>query len=56
MTLFEYISVATSLVLSFSLARTLTSCAPIFAADRRDWVHSTWVLGLLVYHATLPGS
>ncbi len=53
MTLFEYISIATSLVLSFSLARTLTSIAPIFAAERRYWVHSVWVLGLVVYHATL---
>lgn len=53
MTLFEYISVATSLILSFSLARTLTNLAPIFASERRYWVHSVWVLGLLVYHATL---
>jgi hypothetical protein len=31
MTLFEYISIATSLMLSFSLARTLTNLAPVFA-------------------------
>ncbi len=53
MTLFEYISIATSLILSFSLARTLTNLAPIFASERRYWVHTTWVLGLLAYHATL---
>ena len=53
MTLFEYISIATSLILSFSLARTLTNVAPIFASVRRDWVHALWVLGLLAYHVTL---
>jgi len=53
MTLFEYISIATSLILSFSLARTLTNFAPIFASEHRYWVHSTWVLGLLVSHAIL---
>ncbi len=51
MTLFEYISIATSLILSFSLARTLTNIAPIFATERRYWVHSAWVLALLVSHA-----
>lgn len=51
MTLFEYISIATTLILSFSLARTLTNIAPIFATERRYWVHSVWVLGLLVSHA-----
>ena len=53
MTLFEYIAIATSLILSFSLARTLTNIAPIFAAEHRYWVHSAWVLGLLVSHASL---
>lgn len=53
MTLFEYISIATSLILSFSLARTLTNLAPIFASQRRYWVHSAWVFVLLVYHASL---
>lgn len=53
MSLFEYISIATSLILSFSLARTLTNVAPIFAGERRDWVHAAWVVGLLAYHVTL---
>ncbi len=53
MTLFEYISIATSLILSFSLARTLTNFAPIFASEHRYWVHSAWVLTLLVSHANL---
>ena len=53
MTLFEYISIATSLILSFSLARTLTNIAPIFTSGHRYWVHSTWVLGLLISHAGL---
>jgi hypothetical protein len=53
MTLFEYIAIATSLILSFSLARTLTNFAPIFASENRYWVHSAWVLGLLANHAIL---
>ncbi len=53
MTLFEYISIATTLILSFSLARTLTNIAPIFSPEHRYWVHSAWVLGLLVLHAQL---
>ncbi len=53
MTLFEYISIATSLILSFSLARTLTNIAPIFASEHRYWVHIVWVLGLLVSHANM---
>ncbi len=53
MTLFEYISIATSLILSFSLARTLTNFAPIFTSENRYWVHSAWVVGLLVNHAIL---
>lgn len=53
MTLFEYISIATSLILSFSLARTLTNLAPIFASEHRYWVHSAWVSLLLLNHVTL---
>ncbi len=53
MTLFEYISIATSLILSFSLARALTNLAPIFASEHRYWVHSAWVLVLLVSHASM---
>ncbi len=53
MTLFEYISIATSLILSFSLARTLTNFAPIFTSEHRYWVHSAWVLGLLLNHVSL---
>ncbi len=53
MTLFEYISIATSLILSFSLARTLANISPIFTSKHRYWVHSTWVLGLLASHASL---
>lgn len=53
MTLFEYLSIATSLILSFSLARTLSNLAPIFASANRYWVHSAWVLLLLLSHVTL---
>jgi 4-amino-4-deoxy-L-arabinose transferase-like glycosyltransferase len=53
MTLFEYISIATSLILSFSLARTLTNLAPIFGPEHRYWVHGAWVLVILANHAHL---
>ena len=53
MALFEDISIATSLILSFSLARTLSNLAPIFASGRRYWVHSAWVALLLFNHASL---
>ena len=53
MTLFEYISIATSLILSFSLARTLTNLVPIFAPEHRYWVHGAWVLVVLANHAHL---
>lgn len=53
MTLFEYLSIGTSLILSFSLARSLTNLAPIFRRDRRYWVHVAWVLGLLFFHISL---
>ena len=53
MTLFEYLSIATSLILSFSLARTLSNLAPIFTSRNRYWVHSIWVLLLLLNHVTL---
>ena len=53
MTLFEYIAIATSLILSFSLARTLTNLAPIFSSEHRYWVHSVWVMALLVSHPSM---
>ena len=53
MTLFEYISIATTIVLSFSLSRTLSNMAPAFLSPARYWVHSLWVLGLLIGHVNM---
>lgn len=53
MTLFEYLSIATSLLLSFSLARALSNVAPIFQSQNRYWVHSLWVVVHLMAHLTL---
>ena len=43
MTLFEYITVAISLVLALAIARTVDGVRSSLASDRRYWVHSTWV-------------
>ena len=50
MTPFEYVAIATSLILSFSLARALSNLAPIFVSRERYWVHSVWVVLLLSNH------
>ncbi len=51
MTLFEYISVAFSIVLSLGAASLLRALRPVFASDRRYWVHATWVVAILFSHA-----
>jgi hypothetical protein len=51
MTLFEYISVAFSIVLSLGVATLLGALRRIFSRDRRYWVHATWVLTVLLMHA-----
>ena len=50
MTHFEYLAIAPSLILSFSLARALSNLAPIFNSKNRYWIHITWVVVLLVNH------
>jgi hypothetical protein len=50
-TLFEYISVAFSIVLSLGAASLLRALRPVFAPDRRYWVHATWVVAILFSHA-----
>jgi hypothetical protein len=50
MSLFEYLSVATSIVLSLSAAQLLTRIGVTLQPDRRYWVHSLWVLVLLLLH------
>jgi hypothetical protein len=51
MTLFEYISVAFSIVLSLGVANLLSALRRVFAPDRRYWVHATWVVTVLFMHA-----
>jgi hypothetical protein len=50
-TLFEYMSVAFSIVLSLGAASILQSVRRVFAPDRRYWVHGTWVLIILFTYA-----
>jgi hypothetical protein len=42
-TLFEYITVAISLVLALAIARTVDGVRSSLASDRRYWVHAAWV-------------
>ncbi len=43
MTLFEYITVAISLVLALGIARTVDGLRSSVAKDRRYWVHASWI-------------
>ena len=53
MTLFEYISVAFSIVLLLGAASLLGALRRIFAEGRRYWVHATWVVTVLFLHAVV---
>lgn len=53
MTLFEYISVAVSVVLSLSAAQLLSNIRSVLDPVRRDWVHGLWMIHLLVLHVIL---
>lgn len=50
MTLFEYLTVAISIVLGFSLTHLLANARNVFASGRRDWINSTFYLLLLISH------
>ena len=50
MTLFEYISVAFSIVLSLSAAQLLSNIRSVLDPARRDWVHGIWMVHLLILH------
>ena len=50
MTLFEFLSVAVSIVLALSAGELLTNLRYAFASNRRYWVHSIWVIQQLVMH------
>ena len=50
MTLFEYLSVAVSIVLSLSAAQILANLRAVLDPDRRYWVHALWVIQALLVH------
>ncbi len=50
MTIFEYLSVAVSIVLSLSATQLLLNVRSIFDSATRYWVHIVWVLILLSTH------
>jgi hypothetical protein len=50
MTLFEFLSVAISIVLALSAGQLLTNLREVFDSARRSWVHATWVMHLLITH------
>mgnify|MGYP001415316145 CR=1 FL=1 len=51
MTLFEYVSVAVSIVLSFGVVRLLDGLRAAALPERRYWVHFLWILTKLLNHA-----
>ena len=44
MTLFEYVTVAVSIILSFGLVRLLDGLRPAVSSSRVYWVHAFWVM------------
>ena len=50
MTLFEYLSVAVSIVLSLSVSHILLNLRAVFSPERRYWVHAVWVVLALFTH------
>ncbi|MEJ2130832.1 MAG: hypothetical protein P8Y95_04230 [Gammaproteobacteria bacterium] len=50
MTLFEYLGVLISIILSFGIIRLLDGIPSAFARDRGYWVHGTWVILMLWLH------
>ena len=53
MTLFEYLSVAISIVLSLSAAQILVNLRALFDPAKRYWVHIAWVVIVLFTHLLL---
>jgi hypothetical protein len=49
-TLFEFLSVAVSIVLALSAGELLTNLREVFASNRRYWVHSLWVAQQIPLH------
>ena len=53
MTLFEYLSVAISIVLALSAAQLLGNLREVFDPAKRYWVHALWVVHMLLIHIIL---
>jgi hypothetical protein len=51
MTLFEYLAVSVSVVLSFGAVRLLDALPHTLSRDKRYWVHTIWVVNVLWFHA-----
>jgi hypothetical protein len=51
MTIFEYLTVAVSIVLSLGAVRLLDALPEALDRDRRYWIHAVWILNLLWLHA-----
>jgi hypothetical protein len=51
MTLFEYLAVSFSIVLSFALVRILSGISDVFRRSRVYWIHATWVTHKLLFLA-----
>jgi hypothetical protein len=49
-TLFEFLTVALSIVLALSAGQLLTNVREVFDPRRRYWVHAVWVMHLLIQH------
>lgn len=51
MTLFEYLAVSVSIVLSFGVIRLLDGIPAALSRDRRYWLHVVWIVNVLWLHA-----
>jgi hypothetical protein len=50
MTLFEYLSVLASIILSLSAAQLLTQVRSVLNPKKQYWIHSLWVFFVLLLH------
>ena len=48
MTIFEFLSVAVSIILSLAIIRLLNGSPYLTASAKRYWVHAAWVIGLAI--------
>ena len=50
MTIFEYLSVAASIILALGISKLVSSVRHVFAPGRRDWLHAALFAYLLLAH------